>query len=656
MKTQVFALGVAVVAALAAARPVQAEVARFEVTSRGDLSSFNYERIVGKAHVAVDPAAAGNKVIADLDKAPRGANGRVEATADVYILRPKSGGNGVALIDIVNRGRRTIFGFNHPNAAPRIDPATGRAAPAGVDGDLGDGFLFTQGFTIVCIGWEFDVPARDGLLRVDVPVATENGRPITGIVRTAFTPDRADASYTVNDLTVYPPADADVADAALTVRDGLTGAPTTVPRDRWRIAGNVVTLTPAFEPGRIYEVSYRASNPPVGGLGLAAVRDVASWVKYAPGAVVNARYAYAFGSSQSGRLLREFLYDGFNADEQQRQVFDGVMSHIAGASRIDVNRRWATPTGLALYNATAFPFADRAERDPVSGETDGLLDNPRSRAHQPKLFYTNTGVEYWGGGRSAALTHASIDGKKDLTLPDNVRSYFLTGAQHSPGAFPPQKGNTTQQKSNPTDYWWNLRALLVAMDHWVRDNTAPPASQYPRVDRGTLVSSKDVALPAIPGLQSPRMLIAGIRIANPLLAKGAGEGAALPLLVPQVDSDGNERAGIRLPEVAVPLATYTGWNFRDPAVGGSDQLVPLIGSYVPFASTRGDRDARRDPRPSIEERYPSRDRYLALVNESAAGLVKGGYLLADDVAAVVKRATDHWELLVPAAVRSTASR
>ena len=304
------------------------------------------------------------------------------------------------------------------------------------------------------------------------------------------------------------------------------------------------------------------------------------------------KYVYALGVSQSGRFLRDYLYEGFNTDEKQRQVFDGMMVHIAGASQLDLNRRWATPTGLGEYAATLFPFADRAQKDAASGATDGLLDNDRARANLPKIFYTNTGVEYLGGGRTAALIHTTADGTTDLNLPANVRSYFFAGNQHGPGAFPPAAG-AGQQKGNPTDYWWSMRALFVAMDKWVREG----ARRHPATFRGC--RTRRWSTP--PTWRSPRSrrpdaedVDGGFARGNLFVPGGAGEGAPLPLLVPQVDADGNERSGIRLPEVAVPR-TYTGWNFRSAATGGTSQLVPLLGSYIPLARTKVEREARHDP-------------------------------------------------------------
>jgi hypothetical protein len=544
-----------VVGCALSARLARAEVTRVDIAKRADIGMSGYEKMAGTVHFAVDPKDPHNRIVVDLDKAPRNNDGRVEFSADMYVLRPKdpARGNGSALVEVSNRGGRgAIQLFNR--GGPNPDPDT--------EGDLGDKFLMRFGFTVAWIGWELDV-ARDPGMRLHPPVATD----------------------------------------------------------------------------------HRAADPPVAGLGFLAMRDFGSWLKNRPAAESPVRYTYAFGSSQGGRFLRGFLYEGFNTDEHDRQVFDGVMAHIAGAARIDLNARRSTPVGLSVHSASAFPFADAALRDPVSGAQEGLLDNSRARGHQPKVFYTNTPVEYWGTGRVAALVHTTADGTADLTPPDNVRVYFFAGTQHAPARFPPAVG-AGQQIDNPVEYAWTLRALLLAMHRWVSTDAPPPASAYPTLADRTLVMAGAVAFPAIPTVASPAGLTAGARVANPLLPGGAGAGAPLPLLVPAVDEDGNERGGIRLPDVAVPLATYTGWNFRDRSTGSPGELVSLLGSSVPFPATRAAREAAKDPRRSIEERYPSRDEYLAQVEKVADALVLRGYLLIDDVPRIVQRATDTWDSLV----------
>ena len=632
-------------AALAVAATVRAEVTRVDVARRMDLGASGYEKIIGTIHFAVDPKDPRNRGIADLEKAPVNADRRVEFSSDLYILRPRAPrGNGAALVDILNRGNKIVLnGFNRGGSP---DPAT--------ENDLGDRFLMRFGFTVVWVGWEFDLDDRPMTMKIQVPAAAEHGT-ITGIVRATFTASARATAFTVTELAKYDASDPDGADRQLTVRPQMLGAAgEVIPRSQWRVAGHTVTLDSGFEPGRTYEISYRAASPPVAGLGYAAVRDTAAWLKHQPDALAPVRFAYGYGSSQSGRFLRGFLYEGFNTDEHDRQVFDGVMAHIAGASRLSLNERWAKPTGLGVYNATAFPFADTSLRDPVSGARDGLLENARMGGHAPKVFYTNTPVEYWGAGRVAALVHSSPDGARDLPLPDNVRVYFIAGTQHSPGRFPAEISNG-QQPDNPVDYWWTMRALLLAMHKWVKEGAAPPPSLYPRLQDHTLVPATSIAFPAIPGVASPRGLTAGARISNPYLEGASGAGAPLPLLVPEVDEDGNERAGIRLPDVAVPLATYTGWNFRQPAIGAPGELVSLLGSSLLFPATRAAREAAKDPRRSIEERYRSQEDYLAKVEQAADALVKAGYLLVDDEPRILQRAGDQYDLAVtvrlPAAKR-----
>jgi hypothetical protein len=397
-------------------------------------------------------------------------------------------------------------------------------------------------------------------------------------------------------------------------------------------------LKDGYQPGHVYELSYEAKGAVVAGLAFAALRDLAAAVKHEQGGPVSARYAYAFGPSQDGRFLREFLYEGFNVDEQDRRAFDGVIANIAGSARGgDFNARFARPNGLGFFVASLFPYLDLDQHDPVTGNTDGLLMRltPEQR---PKIFYTNSSGEYWGGGRAAALTHTALDGNEDARVPDNVRIYLFAGTQHVPGGFLASQGEG-QQKPNPNAYAWAHRALLVAMDRWVRDGGAPPRSAHPQLSDRTLVPQDKIDFPAIPGVRSPLSIPAGYR------ADLAGPHAAhpLPLLVPQVDGDGNELAGIQLPDVAVPLATYTGWNFRSPTIGQPAELLPLTGSYIPFPVTRAAREAARDPRFSIEERYGSRARYQALVTDRASALVGQGYLLSEDLGTVIDRALARWD-------------
>ena len=306
------------------------------------------------------------------------------------------------------------------------------------------------------------------------------------------------------------------------------------------------------------------------------------------------------------------------------------MAHIAGGARLSLNLRGAEPTALSMFAIATFPFTPTSQRDPISGASEGLLENERARANQPKVFFTNTSVEYWGGGRSAALIHTTADGKSDVQLPDNVRAFFLTGAQHGPARFP-TRVNQGQQPDNPLEYAYTLRALLIDMTKWVKDDVAPPPSRVPRIADGTLVPVTQVNFPQLAGVQSPKIIPAG---------KQAGK--SLPFLVPQVGEDGNELAGVRTAESVVAMATYTGWNFRNATIGGTSDLVNLLGSSIPLAHTKAERAGAHDPRKSVEERYPSRDAYLAAARQVEDALVKDRLLLADDVPSVMKRIEEQW--------------
>ncbi len=639
--------------AIAATGAARAEMTRIEIDSRTDVlagkpfgAAGPYEKIVGKVYYALDPTAPANKAIVDLDKAPRDADGRVTFSADLYVLAPKdpARGNGVALFDVLNRGRKNLM--RDFDRAPAVgDPTTAA--------DFGDGFLLQRGYTLVFLGWQFDIPHRAGLLGLEAPPVLEDGKPVTGRVSTTFTPNTAQATYRLDDLgryadtTHYPPLDPESPANTLTVRDGFRTAPHLVARADWqfgriedgKIVPNIsaVTLKGGFAPGHVYELSYEADGDVVSGVGFAALRDLASAIKRRPDSPIKASYVYAFGPSQDGRLLREFLYEGFNADEAGQRAFDAVIAQIAGSARGgDFNSRFARPNGLAFYNASLFPFLDSDLRDPLTGRTDGIEMKLPPEA-RPKIFYTNSSVEYWGGGRAAALVHVTLDGSADVAEPDNVRIYLFAGTQHIPGGYLPSQG-PGQQKPNGNDYAFADRALLVALDRWVREGIAPPPSAHPRLADKTLVPREQLAFPALAGVHGVGDIPAGYRADLP-----DGETHPLPLLVPQVDADGNELAGIRLPNIAVPLATYTGWNFRNPSIGEPDQLLPLTGSFIPFAPTKAAREAAHDPRPSIEERYGDRAQYETRVREAAAQLVQQGYLLADDVPAVVQAALGNWD-------------
>lgn len=653
----------------------RAELVRIEIRERSDVldgrawgKAGAYERLAGRALFEVDPELPANRIVADLRLAPRNAHGRVEFSADFYMLKPRDPrlGNGSLLLEIPNRGNKYLLRqFNF--GAPSNDPRSAE--------HFGDGYLLEQGYTLVWVGWQFDVPDQPDLLRLFAPPARSGEEPITGWVRSEFVPERRVRGFSLGDrnMLAYPAADPEDPQATLTVRDRVEAPRRAIPRAQWRFAreefGRLVAdptrvwMEAGFEPGRIYEVVYRARDPVVAGLGLAAVRDLVAFLRYGgpehgmlADQARSLKRAIGIGTSQSGRFLRTFLYYGFNQDERGRQVFDGVIAHVAGAGRGSFNHRFAQPSRDGhpfmnqFYPVDIFPFTDLEQEDPETGLREGLLTRARETGKLPKIFYTNSSYEYYG--RACSLIHTTLDGKRDFAPPETTRIYLFAGTQHSPAAFPPAR-TSTQNLVNPNDYRWSLRALLAAMHRWLAEGIEPPPSRYPRLDRNELVPLGSLRFPRIPGVRVPERIRKAwrtdygpeFRTAGIIAFEPPRLGKEFPVLVPQVDADGNELAGIRLPEVAVPLATHTGWNLRDPGIGAPDELYSMTGSFIPFARTRAERLERGDPRPSIEERYSSRDDYLARVRQAAQALAQEGLLLERDIAAIVEAAARRWDQL-----------
>lgn len=642
-----------------------AALLRIEISERSDVlagksfgSAGPYERLIGKAYFAVDPKNSANRIISDIDNAPRNENGLVEFSADLYVLKPRdlSRGNRAVLFEVSNRGGKSMLGF-YDRASGSSDPRTPE--------QFGDNFLLDRGFTLVWLGWQFDVPQREGLMRLYAPVARDGDKPITGLVRSELVLDREQTSYSLadRDHIPYPALNPDDPKLALTVRDWREGPRRTVPRADWHIEDRTRLVMPAgFEPGKIYEVVYTAQDPVLVGLGPTAVRDLIAFLKYGDAETVlgdskdQIQRAYGFGISQSGRFLRTFLHDGFNRDEKDRRVFDGVLCHVSGAALGSFNFRFAQPSRDAhpfyntFYPTDIFPFSDLDQTDPETGLTDGILNRATKDHVVPKIFYTDTSYEYWG--RSASLIHMNIDGQKDAPLPDTTRMYFLTGGQHGPAPFPPPK-NHAQNLTDPNDFRWAMRALLVAMDRWVREGADPPASLYPRIAQDTLVPLGAVQFPKIPGVSLPVHIEKAYRVdygpefrtERIVSVEPPKVGKAFPILLPQVDSDGNETSGLRMPEVQVPLATYAGWNLRSPEIGAPEEMFSMQGSFIPFFRTKAERELRHDPRPSLEERYSGRAQYLEKIEAAARGLAAHGYLLEADIPDIVDHSATEWDYL-----------
>ena len=622
-----------------------------------------YERIIAKVHFTVDPNLAPNKIINDLVYAPRNSEGLVEFAADLYVLKPRdpAKGNGTVLFEVSNRGRKGTIGMFNDVSSP-LDPRTER--------DFGDKFLMEQGYMLAWLGWQFDVPDQPELLRLFTPIVTDGGKPITGLARSEFIPDGKVTEFSMADRNhiAYPVLDPDDPAAVLTVRERCDSARTTLPRASWAFSADRrhVVMKSGFEPGKIYEVVYTTKDPVVTGLGPAAVRDFISFLKYgSPASAVSIlgdqrrfiKHAIGFGTSQSGRFLRTFLYYGFNQDEEKRKVFDGVWAHVAGGGRGSFNHRFAQPSRdghphlNCVYPTDIFPFTDLPETDPETGLTASLLGRTTAENVVPKVFYTNGSYEYWG--RSAGLIHSSIDGKQDVPLPETTRAYLLAGTQHGPGSFPPPQGNT-QNPANGNDYRWLMRALLVGLQNWIKDDVPPPASQYPRVDKDQLVATGAVQWPKIPGSSLPKHPQRAYRAdyGPDFASKGIVTvepprlGHAFAAMVPQVNTDGNETSGIRAPMLQVPLATYAGWNLRSAKIGAPDEIFSMVGSTFFLPRTKAERAQRKDPRPSIEERYAGKQNYLDRYKAAADELARHGYLLKADVAKLTARGAGQWDAVM----------
>ena len=653
---------------LLAVLPLNARVVRVEIVSRTDVldgKTFGdagaYERITGRVYFSVPVTNPHNARIVDLRNAVNLKNGEVEFSADFIAIRPKDShkSNGSMILENPNRGYGRIVAL--------VDGGDWDLAK-----DAGDAWLLRNGFTVVSLGWQWDAPGSDAL-HLFAPIAKENGKTVTGLLRGDLMPSQEMTEIPLGHLitgrmggTEYPVAAPDDPRNVLTVRDSREAQRTTIPRTQWQFAHTVdgkltpndrfIHLDGGFRPGKIYEYVYVVADPVVAGLSFAVFRDFASYAKHAPDAIAPAQRVYGEGISQNGRFLRNFLYDGFNADEDGKIALDGVLAHVAGAGRGSFNYRFAQPsrdaqpTSSIFFPTDIFPFTDQPEKDPVTGDAGGLLDRATAEKVVPKIFFSNTSYEYWG--RACSLIHISPDGKHDATISGNVRIYHFTGLQHFPGPFPPEKGIadlTGQQPQSPLPIKYFWRSMIANMDTWVRSNTLPPASAYPKISDGTLVPLHDYNFPAIPGVNRAHEANAAYRIdfgpkwqEGILTLQPPKVGEAFPVLVPQVDADGNERDGVRLPEITVPLDTYTGWNLRDPSIGAPNQRVAFEVSDIPLPKTAEDRQKTGDPRRSIAERYTSREDYVAQYSKALDSLIQQRWVLPEDRDAMMHRGEQEW--------------
>ena len=621
----------------------------YEGTSFGNAGA--YEWVFGRLTGEVDPRHPLNQGIALLDRASVNGNGYVTYETDVAILKPidATRGNGWMLYDVLNRGTK--------RAIQRINTGPASNSPFKLD-DIGTRYLMERGFTVVWTAWQGDVPPGGGRMLAKLPVAMGPDGPITGMSREEFILDlaaavREDGIEEIADdrfqvRLSYPAADmADLASASLTIRQNEQDERQSPPGLSWRYHDeNTLEVTHArdlpFDRGAIYEFVYKAKNPTVMGLGLAAIRDTVSFFRHAAAdARGNAnplhgalRHALGFGLSQSGRVLRDFLYEGFNADREGRAVFDAVMPLIAGSRRAFLNAPFAQPGRFSRqhedhsFPGDQFPFGYGLLHDPISERTDSILARAEVASvapgsADPKIMHLDTDSEFVSARSSLVVTDCEGN---DVTLPDNVRFYLAASVAHGDYPLPAEVASA---QGNTLTYGTLVRALIDALTAWVETGKTPPASRYPTRAAGTLLSRAQVEahFPAIPGVRYPQT-INGLQLADHTQVP-PGQGAAYPVFIGSTDADGNGDAGVVHPLVTTPLGTHTGWQVRRPGFA-EGELFNVFGSFWPFAVTRTEREANRDPRPSLEERYGDMAGWQAYLKTALEGLVIDGFLLQED--------------------------
>ncbi|MBL8645603.1 MAG: hypothetical protein JNK21_16845 [Rhodospirillaceae bacterium] len=661
-----------VAAAVLTAQSAQADVDRIEVFERVPFAagkSFGnvgaYERIRGRLTFTADPNAPENQGIVDLKLAPRDAAGRVVYAADFIMLKPvdPTRSNARLFYEVNNRGNiGMLASFNNARGANLPNDAE----------HAGNGFLFEQGYTLISSGWTWDVPPGDYRLRADLPTAGDGGRIITGKVNGEITVTEAtDSARHTGMMSVgYAPANPDEPEAVLTVRTSALGPRTAIARSQWRFGrkegGQVfydpawITLDGGFKAGAIYTVTYTAREPRVVGLGLAAIRDAVSFFRYnradrvgAPNPLIEPKgelpkWALAWGHSQSGRVLNAFVYGGFTSDGRGRPVFDGIYAAMPGAGRGSFNYRFAqssrhfSPDVELDYPTDWFPFSTGTSTDAATKITASVID--KAQGFVPKMFIINGASEYWA--RSASLNHIATDASADITPDSRTRLFLMAGASHNPG----RGGDRAQFAScrNPLDYRPLTRALFMHLDAWATAKREPPASAVPQLADSTAGSIKQYAeaFPKIPAVRLPTQLLEPPRL--DFGPRFASEGIAdtvppkvngtYSVRVPMPDADGLDKAGLRLPELDVPLGTYTGWNIQNAATGAPERVGRWDGSFWPFARTQSERTATNDPRLSVSERYATREAYIEAYSAAAVAMAEKELILAMDVNPMIEKA------------------
>lgn len=615
-----------------------------------------YKEIIGVAKFILDPKEKYNKKITDIDNISINKDGLVEFSSDIHIMLPNdmSKSNKKIIYDVNNRGTKVMLG--QFNSAPDKD-------------DIGNEFLMNEGYTLVWSGWSNDTPPINGLLRLFSPELLDNGHPILGKIYSQFQPLKDVEQIMLSDRNhvPYPAFDNNENEAILSYKKYPDDDPIIIQRDKWSFAWNngneiidnpnFIYMNDKFKAGIMYQISYTAYGAKSTGLGLASVRDLVSFLKYSENDQNPTKgqidQAFAFGVSQSGRFLREFIYLDFNFDNLNREIFDGIMPHVAGGMRGEFNQRFGQSSkDLPSVISQLYPSALVKSEDINGNGDDSLLGKISERNSKVKIFFVNTGAEYWRG--DASLIHASSDGKKDLPIPENSRVYHLSSCSHSIGTWPPSDtqevdGMRAQYFLNSIDYTPLMRALLINLDNWVSKNIKPPDNSYPKISEATAVDPNSLRekFSKIPinfpeHFSYPKKMDFGDdeKIIKTIPPKN---GAPYASLVSDVDLDGNEVAGIRHPDVEFPLATSTPWNLRHQDVGAPYQIIGLTGgprgSTVPFAKVKN----QNDDRISIMDRYKSKEDYLEKISNYSKILIDKNFLLEFDFKNILQRSSERWD-------------
>lgn len=597
-----------------------------------------YEVLNGTAYGEVDPKAPANSSIVNLNLAPVNGQGHVEYSVDFMILKPVDAkkGNGRLIYDFVNRGRNTIL---------RLD----ESGDSFTANDAGNGFLLNRGYAVAWSGWQGDLSGNPALLSAHLPVAMDKSRPARGISREEFTDVPAGPVFT---QTLDYPALLDTTGTTLTVRERESDPRKPLPTSSWHFidARHIeITAAAGFDRGALYELIYPATNESVMDIGLAASRDFVSFLRYAdqdstgqgnPARDAGAPFkaAFAFGISQTGRAINDFIYQGFNEDPAGRIVFDGAMPLLSATRRTFTNFEFAQPGRFARqhedheYSGDQFPFTYATSKDSLSGKIDGMLMACEKSRTCPRIVHLDSDTEFWQSRDSLLVTDTT---GHPLALPENVRAYMMSGQEHNAAPNWNTRGNC-QNLQNALSYAPYARALLVALDRWVTEGVAPPPTVFPSLKNHTLLPLAKVqaTYPAIPGARfSP--LYNSLQVMDSKSMPPEASGPAYPVFFPPVDADGNPLGGIVLPEVAVPIATYSGRNVRAEGFSAGE-LCGLSGSYIPFAATKQERLANGDPRLSLEERYKSAQDYAEKRKRAVDTLVQQGFVLPEDADALAR--------------------